>query len=157
MECEAQSCPTSRERGATRALNWGALNPALLYPIISAGVETFASRSDADFDRGDLAGRQDLVDEAVANRLIGGHEEVAIGIADDALLVLTGALDQNAIDQRPQSEDLPRLDLHVGGLAADAAERLVHVDRGVGQGVALPLGAGRQEDRRHAGAGPDAD
>ena len=47
--------------------------------------------------------------------------------------------------------ELLGLDGDIGGAAADAAQRLVHQDPGVRQGVALALGAGRQQELAHRG------
>ena len=49
------------------------------------------------------------------------------------------------------------MDFDFRSLALDTAERLVDHDLGMRQGEAFALGTGRQEYRRHAGSGTDAD
>src|SRR3990172_386064 len=98
---------------------------------------------------------QDLIDETVFLGLLGIHEEVAVEVATDALGVLPCVLDQDAPDALVQAEELPRRDLHVRRLAADArGARLVHVDGGVGRGEGLARRAGGRRPRPHPALPP---
>ena len=106
--------------------------------------------------RSPVLGAEDFVDEAVVLGGVGVHEEVAVSVADDVLDGLAGVLGEDLADQLVLAEDLAGVDLDIGGLAADAADDgLVDVDGAVGQGVALALGAGAEEDGAHAGAAAD--
>ena len=55
-----------------------------------------------------------------------------------------------------QGLDLAGVDQDVGRLALEAAGRLVDHDAGVGQGEAVPLLAGAEQERAHRGRLPDA-
>ncbi len=96
----------------------------------------------------------DVVDEAVLERLRGGEPAVAVGVGLDALERLAGELGVEPEHLLLDDRELLGLDGDVGGATGDAAERLVHQDPGVRQRVALALGArGEQElthRRRHA-------
>src|SRR5690606_21726627 len=97
------------------------------------------------------ARNQYLVDQSVFPRIVGGHEVVAFGIHGDALDILAGAFGQDVVQTLAQAEDFLRLDLDVRGLALGTARRLVDHDAGIGQGIALALGSGGQQERAHAG------
>ena len=58
---------------------------------------------------------------------------------------LARVLHEDLVHLLAQAQDLPRLDVDVGRLALDAAERLVDHDPRVGQREALALGPGRQQ------------
>jgi hypothetical protein len=67
--------------------------------------------------------------------------------------VLGDALGHEPLDVR----ELLGLDGDVGGLALEPARGLVHHDPGVGQRVALALGAGAQQELAHRGGEAHAD
>ncbi len=58
-------------------------------------------------------------------------------------------VDQDAVQLLPHPEDLPGLDVDVGGLPLHAAQRLVDQDPGVGEREALAFGPGRQQQGGH--------
>src|SRR5699024_9753313 len=92
---------------------------------------------------GDVPGAaDDLVDEAVLERLGGGEPLVAIGVGGDLLDALSGLLRDQLGERALHREDQVGLDLDVRGGAAQAAQRLVHEHARVRGGVALALGAG---------------
>ena len=71
---------------------------------------------------------------------------------------LAGVVGQHLLHQRPDPQDLARLDLDVGGLAVAAlGGRLVDQDPAVRQGQPLALGAGRQDDGGSRRRLPQAD
>ena len=99
----------------------------------------------------------DVVDDPVGLGLLGGEPAVALGVLLDLLDGLAGVLG-DALGHAPLDVLHPLgLDGDVGGLALDAAERLVHEDLGVGQGEALARGAGAQQELAHRGAEAHAD
>src|SRR5215468_578913 len=133
--------PPSRDRAATRRL----LTPGCRH---HGG---FGHRP-----RGRLGG-DDLVHDLVFPGLLRRHEEVAVRVALDLLHALPGVVDQDAVELLPHPEDLLGLDVDVRGLALHAAEGLMDHDACVGQGEALPLGAGAQQQRAHGGGLAHAD
>ena len=99
---------------------------------------------------GGLAGAlDDLVDEAVLERLVGGEPAVAVGVVLDLLDGLAGVLGDQLEQDLLDVERLLGLDLDVGGRATHARGRLVHHDPRVRQGVALALGAGAEQELAH--------
>ena len=98
-----------------------------------------------------------VVDEAVLLGLVGAHEVVALGVGLDALDRLPGVLDQELVQLVARPQDLLGVDVDVGRLAREAAQRLVDHDARVRQRVALALGAGREQERAHRGRLPHAD
>ena len=62
-----------------------------------------------------------LVDQAVLPGFRGGHEVVAVGIGRNAVERLPGVVGEDRLDAPLQVEHLPRADLDVGRLAAEAA------------------------------------
>src|SRR6266511_2895770 len=90
---------------------------------------------------------------------LGGHDEVAVGVAGDLLDVLAGVGGDDLVQHAAHPEDLAGLDLDVDRLALGAARGLVDQDAGVGQPKALARRPGGQQDggRRgglaHAGGG----
>src|SRR5688572_8919762 len=103
-----------------------------------------------------LPGRQHLVHDAVLYRVLGTHEKVALGVAPDDLDRLLGVLCKNFIQPLAQVKDLLGVDLDVGGLALEAAHRLMDHDARVGQGEALVRVARGHQQRAHAGGLADA-
>ena len=67
---------------------------------------------------------------------------------------LAGVVHQDAVQLLAHAQDLPGLDVDVGGLALHAAQRLVDHDARVGQREALALGARGEEQRAHQAAWP---
>ena len=102
-------------------------------------------------------GRKDAVDQAVRLGLLGAHEPVAVHVPLDGLDRLAGVLGVERVHLAAEVEDLPGLDLDVGGGALGAARGLVDHDPRVGQGAPLALGAGRQQERAHRGGHAHAD
>ena len=88
-----------------------------------------------------VAGRraQHFVHQAVVAGLDGGHVQIAVGVLLDALDGLAGVVAEDLVQIGAQAQNLLGLDGDVGGLAARAAEGLVQMDGGVGQGVACLL------------------
>src|SRR5690606_13673170 len=108
-----------------------------------------AGRSAAAGDRG--RGLDDVVDEAVLERLGGGEPAVAVGVAVDLVDGLAGLLRGDLGEHALHVEDELGVDPDVGGGAADAAGGLVHHDAGVGRGVPLALGARGEQELPHRG------
>src|SRR3954452_25440599 len=73
--------------------------------------------------RRDLPARDHLVDQTVVLGLLGGHDEVAVGVLPDLLEGLTRVHGEDLFDEPPIAEDLLRLDLDVDGLTLRAAVR----------------------------------
>src|SRR6185503_15761318 len=71
---------------------------------------------------------EDLVHNAVLYRVFGRQEVVAVGVLGDGLDGLTGVLGEDLVQAGAQVEDFPGVDLHVGGLAGEAAHWLVDHD-----------------------------
>ncbi len=60
------------------------------------------------------------IDQAVLQRLLGGEEAVSFHVPVDPLDALAGVTRIDRIDMAAQVEDLPRVDLDVGGLSLDS-------------------------------------
>ena len=94
----------------------------------------------------------DVVDEAVVECLGSGEPVVPLGVLDDLLDALAGVL---GIDLGHLTlgvlEEL-RIDGDLGGSAAHTAQRLVHEDLGVWQGVTLALRASGEQELPHGGS-----
>ena len=100
---------------------------------------------------------QHFIHQPIVTRLDSGHVQVTVGVLLDALDGLAGMVAEDLVQIGAQAQDFLGLDGDVGRLAARAAQRLVQVDGGVGQGIAHALGAGRQQDRAEAGREADGD
>ncbi len=99
-----------------------------------------------------LLGRfQNLVENAVFLGVFGVHPEISLGVFLDLFDILARMVGKDRVETLAQPENLLSLDLDVGGLSLGAANGLMHVDRGVGQGIALALGAGGQQHRAKRG------
>src|SRR5690606_37278101 len=83
------------------------------------------------------AGLDHLVDDPVLQRLLGGHDEVAVGVAGDLLDVLAGLLGEDLVEEVADPLHLTGGDLDVGRLALGAAVGLVDQDPRVRQREAL--------------------
>ena len=81
----------------------------------------------------------DVVNQAVFLGLLAGHIKIPLGILIDAFNGLAGVFGHNPVQFFPQAQNLLGLDVHVRGLALEAAQGLVDQDPGVGQGKLLPL------------------
>ena len=100
---------------------------------------------------------QDFIDEAVFHGLLRVEIEIAVGIVGYLVHRLAGMLDQDFLDDILLPHYLFGGDDDIRRLSLGAAHRLVHVDGGVGQRVALALGAGAEQHGSHAGRHADAD
>src|SRR5690606_39173950 len=101
-----------------------------------------------DVDSGDaLAGAQHLVDDAVLLRLLGGEDIVAVDVGVDLLDRLAGVTSHGLLEPGAHPQDLPRLDLDVGGLPLTglAHRRLVHEHTRVRQCETLAGRAGGEQ------------
>src|SRR5947209_17395840 len=74
---------------------------------------------------GQLPRGDDLIDDAVLLGLFGLHYEVAVGVLVDLLDRLARVVGQDLVEEIAHPQDLPRLDLDVGGLACATPPRLV--------------------------------
>src|SRR5438477_11120358 len=83
----------------------------------------------------------DLVDDVVFLGLLGGHEEVAVGVALDLLHGLPCVVQEDAVELLAHPENLSGLDVDVRGLLLHAAHGLVDNDPRVGQGGAVATGS----------------
>ena len=72
-----------------------------------------------------LAARDDLLYQAVRNRLGGVHPVVAVGIARNALDALPRRLGDDLVQSDLRLLELSRMDLDVGGDPLDAGQGLV--------------------------------
>src|ERR1700677_2510655 len=104
-----------------------------------------------------VPGGDDLVDQTVGHRFLGGHDEVAVGVLRYPLHGLARVVSQHAIQEIAHAQDLLGLELDVAGLPLDPPERLVQEDPGVGQGEPLALGARPEQHRRRRGRLPEAE
>src|SRR5437870_13508386 len=87
-----------------------------------------------------LGGREDdVVDQPVLLRRLGGEEVVALGVLRHLLDLLAGVAREDLVQLLPRAQDLLGVDLDVGRLALHPAPRLVDEDVGVGQRVALAV------------------
>src|SRR5688500_4560190 len=100
---------------------------------------------------------EDPVHNSVVARLLAAHEVVAVGVPADLVERLARVQREDLVQAPARVEDLARMDLDVGGLAMEAAERLVDHDARMRQRKALALGASRQQHRAHRGRLPHAD
>ncbi len=100
---------------------------------------------------------ENAVDQTVLNRFLRRQEDIALGIFRNLLDRLPGMMREDGVQALAQAQDLPCLDLDVGGLTLRAAERLVQVDRSVRQCEPAALRAGGQQDGAEAGREPDRD
>src|SRR5690606_16671706 len=125
--------PSVRDRAAT-----------LLLRLVVLDVDHLALRGD------------DLVDDAVLLRLERAQVAVAVHVLRDPFDGLAGVMGQDLVEPLPRVEDLPRLDLDVGGRALAPARGLVDHDPRVRQRATLALGARCEEQRAHRGREPHA-
>src|SRR4051812_40825796 len=110
-------------------------------------------RRDAGPSPGPSAARgEDLVDQTVVERLARREDLVPLDVLADLLDVAVAVLGQGLLEPLAHAQDLTRLDLDVGPLAAALAVGLVDEDTAVGQAVALAGRAGGQQHRRGAGS-----
>ena len=75
---------------------------------------------------------QDLVDEPVLARLLGGEEAVALHVGAHLLGAAAGVVGVDLVDPGAQVQNLAGVDLDVGGLPFEAGRGLVDEDPGVG-------------------------
>src|SRR5713226_1758611 len=115
------------------------------------------SRSGRRARRPSLLFDHHFVYETVLLCLTCAHEMVAICILLDPVERLPGVLHDDLIQLRLQAQDFLRVQLDVARLPAEPAARLVDHDAGMGEGKALSLRAGRQQERRHRGRHAHAD
>src|SRR4029077_15992735 len=97
------------------------------------------------------------VDDAIVPRLLGRHEIVPVRVAPDLFDRLAGVVGEDLMEPLVEGFQLLDLDEHVGRVATEAARALVDHDPAVRQRVALALGAGGKEHRRHARGHAQAD
>src|SRR5207302_6568045 len=100
---------------------------------------------------------EDLVDEAVAHRLLPVHEAVAVGVLLDAIGSLAGVLGQDLVQPVARLEHFLGMNLHIRRLSLKAAEGLVNHHARVREAVALAARAAGEEHGPHAGRLADAD
>ena len=98
-----------------------------------------------------------LIDDAVIDRLLRRHEEIAVAILLDLVLGLIAVLRNVRVEDLPNEQNLLGLDLNVGRLSLRAAEGLVDHNSRVGQSAALALGAGTEEEGAHRRGHAEAD
>src|SRR5436190_22047188 len=97
-----------------------------------------------------LAVLDHFVDQAVLDRLLGADEAVAIGVVLDPIERLARVIGEDLLEAALEVEDLPRTDIDVRGLPAEAGRpRLVDQDLRVREGAPLALRAGGEQDRAH--------
>src|SRR6266545_2718028 len=89
--------------------------------------------------RPDFQARDDLVDGSVLHGLLGGQDEVAVGVLGHALEWLPRMPGDDLVHQLPVANDLLGLDLDVDGLALGVAVGLVQEDPRVRERVAFAL------------------
>ena len=92
-----------------------------------------------------------MVDEAIAQSLLGGLPIVTVGGSGQLLHGLAAGFGENAIDPLLDMLDVLSHQGDVSRLALDAAQGLMDHDLGVGRGVALALGTGGQQEGTHGG------
>ena len=99
----------------------------------------------------------DLVDDAVLQRLLGGHEVVAVGIPLDLLNGLAGILGQDLVQHVSGAKNEIGADLDIGCLTLGTTQRLVDHDLAVRQGDSLALCTCGEQESAHGGGHTDAD
>ena len=82
--------------------------------------------------------REDPVDQAVLDGLLGGEEAVAVHVVVDLLDRLAGVVGVDLVDALAQLEDLAGVDLDVGRLALEAADGWWMRMRLLGSAIRLP-------------------
>src|ERR1700686_375853 len=137
-------CRTDTRLGCL-GLGWRAGRP----PTIAALTVRWPTALDAALD--------DLVDEAVVLRLLGAHEEVAIGVVVDDLDGLATVMREAFVEATVNAEDLLRVDLNVGRLAAESTRRLMDEHSGVRKTETHARRAAGEQDGRHRGGDAHAD
>ncbi len=98
-----------------------------------------------------------LINDAIIDSLLRCHEEIAVAILLNLVLGLIAVLGNVRVEDLPNEQNLLGLDLNVGRLSLRAAEGLVDHNPRVGQGPALALGAGAEEEGPHRRGHPEAD
>ena len=66
-------------------------------------------------------GGDDLIDDAVIDRLLRRHEKIAVAVLLDLVLGLVAVLGDVGVEDLPNEENLLGLDLNVGRLALGAS------------------------------------
>src|SRR5664279_1357960 len=94
---------------------------------------------------------QDLIDDAIFLRRFRGQEIVAFGVESDLLDRLSGMQRQQPVEPLAQRQDVLGMDLDVGCLALESAQRLMDHHGRIGQHKPLALGTCRQQKRAHRG------
>src|SRR5437868_3950182 len=129
--------------------------PNYRYEVI-CGKRCASYRSDAR--RRALPAGEDIVDQAVAPGLLGGHEQVALDVLADLQHRPAGMPGQDLLLLVAHPQDLPRLDLQVAGLPTPAlGGGLVEQDPRVRQRRPFARSARRQQHGRRRGGLADAD
>src|ERR1035437_2266847 len=82
-----------------------------------------------------------LIDDAVFLGLLRVHDEVPLHVALDAVQRLLGVLGNQVVGNLADAQNLSRVNVDVGGLAAQSAHRgLMNENSRIGQSKALALG-----------------
>src|SRR4030095_12049582 len=68
-------------------------------------------------------GGNHFVNDFIFFGLLGRHEKVPIGVALDLLHALSGVMHEDAVELLAHAQNLPGLDVDVGGLPLHAAQR----------------------------------
>src|SRR5918999_3748017 len=84
-------------------------------------ISSLSAAGDRHHFLGRLPALDDLVDDAVLLGLVGGHDEVAVGVVADLVHVLAGVGGQDLVQHPPHAQDLAGLDLDVDRLALGPA------------------------------------
>src|SRR5579872_97677 len=99
----------------------------------------------------------DVVNNTVFLPLLRAHDVVPFGVILDTLQGLTGVVRQYLVEALAGAQQLPGVNIDIRRLAAQALHpRLMNKDAGIGEGVPLPLGAGREQHGGHRRRLPDA-
>src|SRR4051812_23208319 len=150
------TCP-SRSLLVLGLLRWlGAGSVAGLFGCLRAFAADHASIMRLR-DQGTALDRVDRVDDAIVSGVIGSHEIVAVGVADDLLERLAGVAREDLVVALDEVLPFLHLDDRVRRVAAEPARTLVDHDPAVRERVTLALGSGSEQDRRHRGRHADAD
>src|SRR5437773_1197114 len=102
-------------------------------------------------------GQDDVVDEPVLLRSLGGQEVVTLGVLRHLLHLLSCVTRKDLVQLLARAKDLLGVDLDVSRLALHSSPRLVDEDVRVRQRIALALRAAREQHRGHRVRHADAD
>ena len=101
--------------------------------------------------------RDERVDEAVVDGLLGGEPAIAQRVGEDAVIGLPAHRSDPAQDGVADGTQIVRLEFDVGGAPADPRRPLMEEDPRVGQREALPRSSGGEDELSGGRRPPECD